>query len=63
MMHRHAYQSQVQLFKLCSLLQQVVYRLLHISVRHQLFLPELGKVDDATEVAPEPVGVWLVQIL
>lgn len=61
--HEGVHQSHVELFKSSSLLQQVLNRLLHVCVRHQFLLSELGKIDDPTEIPPEPVRVWLIQVL
>lgn len=37
--------------------------LLQLQIRSQLFFPELGKIDDPTQNAPQPWTFWLPQIL
>ena len=51
----HVYQPEVELFKLSCVLQQVLDRLLHVSVGHQFLLSKLGKVDYTAQVPSKPI--------
>ncbi len=59
----HAHLASALLLQHPLLLQQGVDARLHLSVRHQLLLAELGKVDHSAEVAPQACAVGLVHIL
>lgn len=54
-MTMYTHQLEVELFQVSGVLQQMLYRLLHVCVGHQLLLPELGEIDNATQVSSKPI--------